>query len=66
MPGTNRTTDFREVVAEKRKALPETKRRKIARPSKGDTQHEGQNLLGNKYISEAYVIVRLQVSIILY
>jgi syntaxin 18 len=59
MPSINRTTDFREVLAEKRNALPETKRRRMSKPSKSDTEREGQNILGKEYISEAYVIVRL-------
>lgn len=59
MTGTDRTSDFREVVAEKHNALPEAKRRKISRPAKGDGEREGQTILGKEYISEAYVIVRL-------
>jgi syntaxin 18 len=65
MPGIDRTTDFREVLAAKRNALPETKRQKIARPSKSETEREGHNILGKEYISEAYVIVSLKVLIIL-
>jgi len=57
MPGIDRTTDFREVLAAKRNALPETKRQKIARPSKSETEREGHNILGKEYISEAYVIL---------
>ncbi|KIM90691.1 hypothetical protein PILCRDRAFT_811152 [Piloderma croceum F 1598] len=57
MPSINRTTDFRKVLAEKRSALPETKRRRMSRPSKSDTEREGQNVLGKEYISEAYVIL---------
>jgi syntaxin 18 len=58
MPGTDRTADFREALADKRHALPESKRRKISRPSKSDTEREGHTLLGKEYISEAYVVVR--------
>jgi len=59
MPSINRTSDFREVLAEKQNILPETKRRRTSRPLKSDTEREGQNILGKEYISEAYVIVRL-------
>lgn len=64
MPGTDRTADFREALADKRHALPESKRRKISRPSKSDTERgAGHNLLGKEYISEAYVIVRCRGSV---
>jgi syntaxin 18 len=65
MPSIDRTTDFREVLAEKRKALPDAKRRKITRPSKSDTEREGHNPLDDKYISEAYIIVRSKFPIVL-
>lgn len=59
MPGTTRTKDFQDCVAEKRNALPDVKRRKISRPARGDgAEREGQNLLGKEFVAEAYVIVR--------
>jgi syntaxin 18 len=63
MPGTNRTADFREVLTEKQNALPEAKRRKLSGTPRHDTGGE-HNLLGKEYVSEAYVIVRPQVSIV--
>lgn len=59
MPGIDRTTDFREVLTEKRNALPDSKRRKISRAANGDSPVDGQNVLGKEYVAEAYVIVRL-------
>lgn len=56
MPGTDRTTDFRELLNEKQNAIPEAKRRKI---TKGDGPGESQNLLGKEYLTEAYIVVRV-------
>lgn len=54
MPGTDRTLDFREILASKQNAIPEGKRRQV----KGDSHPAEENILGKEYISEAYVIVR--------
>jgi len=57
MPGTDRTTDFRELLTEKRNAIPEAKRRKTTRYAHGDGPGESQNLLGKEYLEEAYIIL---------
>lgn len=59
MPGTDRTTDFRELLTEKQNAIPEAKRRKVTKYTKGDSPGESQNLLGKEYLAEAYIIVRI-------
>jgi hypothetical protein len=57
MPGVDRTTDFHELLTQKRNAIPEAKRRKITKYAKSDPPGESQNLLGKEYLAEAYVIV---------
>jgi syntaxin 18 len=55
MPFTDRTEDFRQFVNEKQKKIPEPKREKISRSGNDEDR---QNVLGKKYVAEAYIIVR--------
>ena len=57
MTGTDRTIDFRDILASKQNAIPEGKRRQVTRP-KGDSHLVDDNILRKEYISEAYAIVR--------
>lgn len=58
MPATPRTSEFRELVREKERGIPEAKRRKLSRPSKRSTP-EGERLetLNKEYVKEAHVVV---------
>ncbi|KAL1944238.1 hypothetical protein VTO73DRAFT_3423 [Trametes versicolor] len=58
MPATPRTSEFRELVREKERGVPEAKRRKLSRPSKRSTP-EGERLetLNKEYVKEAYVVL---------
>jgi hypothetical protein len=59
----NRTSEFRESVEEKKKALSEGKRRKLSRPPRRPlADHDGeQNALrsSKEFVAEAYAIVSL-------
>lgn len=59
MTASDRTPEFRQILKEVRSSLPETKRRKVQRPSarSGEGGHEGQDLLGKEYIAEGYVVL---------
>ncbi|KII94740.1 hypothetical protein PLICRDRAFT_98625 [Plicaturopsis crispa FD-325 SS-3] len=52
----DRTADFRNAVDEKRKEIPESKRRRISRPKAGaqSDEHASQ---GKEYVAEAYTIL---------
>ncbi|KAI0317481.1 hypothetical protein OF83DRAFT_1243733 [Amylostereum chailletii] len=52
----NATSQFRDLVAEKQKELPESKRRKLNRPSRR-TPGEGASPLMREYMREAYTIL---------
>jgi syntaxin 18 len=58
---SNRTVEFRQSVEEKKKALPEGKRRRITRPPRRplkDREGEQNALISSKdYVAEAYTIV---------
>jgi hypothetical protein len=56
MPVSNRTSDFREIVNEKQKEFPESKRPKTSKQP--HAQRDGRALLGKEYVAEAYIIVR--------
>ncbi|KAI0335557.1 hypothetical protein GY45DRAFT_809953 [Cubamyces sp. BRFM 1775] len=58
MPASLRTQEFRELVREKERAVPETKRRKLSRPSKRSTpESERLETLNKEYVREAYVVL---------
>jgi len=59
MATSDRTPEFREILKEVRSTMPETKRRKVHRPSarSGDGVHEGQDVLGKEYVAEAYTVL---------
>ncbi|KAI0832517.1 hypothetical protein BC628DRAFT_1308901 [Trametes gibbosa] len=58
MPATMRTSEFREVVREKERGIPEAKRRKLSRPSKRATpENERMETLNKEYVNEAYVVL---------
>ena len=56
-----RTSEFREILREKERDIPEAKRRKISRTAKriGDEQKDVQETLNKEYITEGYNIVRM-------
>ena len=58
---TSRTSEFRDLVKEKEKEIPEAKRRKLSRTSKRNTDEEKdvQAALNKEYITEGYNIVRM-------
>ncbi|KAI0375733.1 hypothetical protein BV20DRAFT_984706 [Pilatotrama ljubarskyi] len=58
MPAISRTTEFRELVREKERDIPEAKRRKLSRPSKRSTpESERLETLNREYVKEAYVVL---------
>jgi len=57
MPSSDRTTDFRDFLREKKLAIPDTKRRKLVRVNRSDAELAGQGHFGREYLSEAYIIV---------
>ncbi|KAI9063138.1 hypothetical protein FKP32DRAFT_1572316 [Trametes sanguinea] len=58
MPAIPRTSEFRELVREKEKAVPDAKRRKISRSSKRSTpESERLEILNKEYVKEAYAVL---------
>ncbi|KAH9899781.1 hypothetical protein C8Q73DRAFT_637825 [Cubamyces lactineus] len=58
MPAVPRTSEFRELVREKERAVPDTKRRKLSRSSKRSTpESERLETLNKEYVREAYVVL---------
>lgn len=57
MPSSDRTSDFRETIREKELEIPETKRRKLSKFTRGVSGRDDQAHIGKEYIAEAYVIV---------
>ncbi|KAI0650651.1 hypothetical protein C8Q79DRAFT_901812 [Trametes meyenii] len=58
MPAIPRTSEFRDVVREKERGIPEAKRRKLSRPSKRSTpESERLETLNKEYVKEAYVVL---------
>ncbi|KAI0638278.1 hypothetical protein C8Q77DRAFT_1048273 [Trametes polyzona] len=58
MPAIPRTSEFRELVREKERAVPEAKRRKLSRPSRRATpESERLETLNKEYVKEAYVVL---------
>lgn len=58
MPSRDRTADFRDVVREKEREIPDAKRRKLAKSTQHEGERDGGIHTGKEYIGEAYVIVR--------
>lgn len=58
MPSSDRTADFRNVIREKEREIPDAKRRKLAKSTRHDSERDGGIHAGKEYIGEAYVIVR--------
>ncbi|CDO68715.1 hypothetical protein BN946_scf184652.g42 [Trametes cinnabarina] len=57
MPAVPRISEFRELVREKKKAVPEAKRRKLSRTSKRSTpESERLEALNKEYVKEAYAV----------
>ena len=61
MTASDRTTEFRDVLKEKEKAIPDAKRRKLSRVAKRtpDEQRDAQETLNKQYLLEGYNIVRM-------
>ena len=61
MAAGDRTSEFRDILKEKERDIPEAKRRKISRSAKrtGDEQKDVQETLNREYITEGYNIVRM-------
>ncbi|KAI0660892.1 hypothetical protein C8Q70DRAFT_751054 [Cubamyces menziesii] len=58
MPAVPRTSEFRDLVRDKERAVPDTKRRKLSRPSKRSTpESERLETLNKEYVKEAYVVL---------
>ncbi|KAF5317915.1 hypothetical protein D9611_014519 [Ephemerocybe angulata] len=59
MAYTDLTADFRQVVQEKQRDIPEAKRRKLDHPKSPSTSQDtsGGTLAGKEYISEAYTVL---------
>ncbi|GJE84401.1 syntaxin-18 [Phanerochaete sordida] len=59
MTATSRTSEFRDLVREKEKEIPEAKRRKLSRPTRRtpDEQKDIQATLNKEYIAEGYNIL---------
>ncbi|KAL7282483.1 hypothetical protein ACG7TL_003954 [Trametes sanguinea] len=58
MPAISRTSEFREFVREKEKAVPDAKRRKVSRSSKRSTpESERLETLNKEYVKEAYAVL---------
>ena len=57
----SRTSEFRDIVKEKERAVPEAKRRKLSRSARraGDDQKDAQETLNKEYMAEGYNIVRM-------
>ena len=61
MAAGDRTSEFRDILKEKERDIPEAKRRKISRSAKRtvDEQKDVQETLNREYITEGYNIVRM-------
>lgn len=61
MTASDRTIEFRDVLREKEKGIPEAKRRKLSRHAKRtpEDQRDVQEMLNKEYITEGYNIVRM-------
>ena len=61
MAFASRTSEFRDIVKEKERDMPEAKRRKLSRTARrtGDEQKDVQETLNKEYIAEGYNIVRM-------
>ncbi|RDB22458.1 Syntaxin-18 [Hypsizygus marmoreus] len=58
MPFNDLTADFRRILLEKEREIPDAKRRKLTSKSpRADSGRDGQIQIGKEYISEAYVIL---------
>lgn len=57
----NRTLEFRDIVKEKERNVPEAKRRKLSRSARrtGDDQRDVQETLNKEYMAEGYNLVRM-------
>lgn len=60
MTATSRTLEFRDLVREKEKEIPDAKRRKLSRSAKRtpDEQNDVQVALNKEYIAEGYNILK--------
>lgn len=58
MPYIDITNEFRQVVQQKQRDLPEGKRRKLDHKRSPSTSQDG-TVAGKEYINEAYTVVRL-------
>ncbi|KAI0776021.1 hypothetical protein BD413DRAFT_491164 [Trametes elegans] len=57
MPAVPRTSEFRELVREKERGVPDAKRRKLSRPAKRSSpESERSETLNKEYVKEAYVV----------
>ena len=63
MTANDRTSEFRDLLKEKEKSVPDAKRRKFSRSAKrtSDEQRNVQETLNKDYIAEGYNIVRMSV-----
>lgn len=61
MAVSNRTSEFRDILREKERDIPEARRRKLSRSAKrtGDEQKDVQETLNKEYVAEGYNIVRM-------
>jgi syntaxin 18 len=61
MTASDRTAEFRDLLREKEKGVPESKRRKLSRSTKREQDHQrdAQEALNREYITEGYNIVRM-------
>ncbi|GLB33710.1 putative SNARE-complex protein Syntaxin-18 N-terminus [Lyophyllum shimeji] len=58
MPSSNITADFRKIIQEKEREIPDAKRRKLAtKSSRIDSRRDGEVHIGKEYMSEAYIIL---------
>ncbi|KAI9000921.1 hypothetical protein BD414DRAFT_511545 [Trametes punicea] len=58
MPAVLRTSEFRALVTEKERSIPDAKRRKLSRPSKRLTpESEKLDTLNKEYVKEAYAVL---------
>ncbi|TFK55766.1 hypothetical protein OE88DRAFT_1692380 [Heliocybe sulcata] len=58
MPFSNRTSEFREIIEERKRLSPEAKRRKVSRNARQAGPPDSQLPLNKQYLQEAYLILK--------
>lgn len=56
MPSRDITLDFRKIIQEKQREIPDAKRQKVAKSPRAEFGREGQEI-GKEYVKEAYTIL---------